>query len=99
MVVFPISSCLSVTYAEEMCSPLANKEVRNKQEAGDNGNIETDLRNENGKGLHMHSDSIANSHTPFASEVSDTSSAMPNGQDNDDLSLRIGLPTGTDGST
>ncbi|XP_028802213.1 protein tesmin/TSO1-like CXC 5 [Neltuma alba] len=86
---------------EATCSPLAMKEVGSKQEAADNGNngAEPDLRSEKGKGVHMHSNCIANSRIPLSTEVSETSSAMPNEQDNDDLSLRIGLPTGIAGLT
>ncbi|KAK4274286.1 hypothetical protein QN277_017532 [Acacia crassicarpa] len=84
---------------EAMCFPSANKEVGSKQEAADNGNngAETDLRSDKGKGVHIHSNRIANSHFPLATKVSETSRAIPNGQDNDDLSLRIGLPTGIAG--
>lgn len=82
-----------------MCSPLAKKDAGSKQESAENGNhgAETDLRSEKGKGLHRQSNCIAESPTPTTIEVSQTNSAITNGHGNDDLSLRIGLPTGIAG--
>lgn len=82
-----------------MCSPIATKEAGKKQEASDissNGH-ETDLGSEKGKGLDSHCNFIVKSPIPAAIEVSQTNSAMTNGHGNDDLSLRIGLPSGIAG--
>ena len=75
-----------------MWSPSAKEERGSKQEPAENGNSgsETDLGGEKGS----HSSCITRSPVVEATEVSHRNAAMSNGNAYDDLSLKVGPPTG-----